>query len=534
MTDFLRCCFPSAQRVENDDKIKLVSAAALPGSMRARHNDKLKSSISHSLPQRPQPAILLAAAHPSNPYPYMRRRQSEDIQDRIEDQQLHQDGESTVAFSNRDRAHGHVLRDLHATLRHSKWAVSGSYAEALWGCSRSKRRDIVSIICQASSRATTKVWLTSQLLFTVSPADEDVLEYQGDTRGSAPISVRIRWVSDRELERLGSVEGTFKFREGHLQPVETITFVLLTLPALADNLALSWVKATDPRVRNDVATNLFAVLDRIVQLDFAVLGSGPLNAENNVHTMHKSFWLPFAAAHPEAPATFAKCGLPIPDSGRVITTQPPQQTMQMSPSSPLMPFERPDSFQKPRSVPAPPSAASREHGRSLTTPSSKPALSSKPPSSSRHRKSSSSSKTTRSSTTRSSSSSRSRSEVRVMNTDKIAASPRDQKYYRELKIPASPLLSPQRPVHPANILPPATEPRSRVSKLLGLKESAETVERRRREQLEQDREARRAADKFSAQVQRNRIRDREREWHTRKQAERMGSQEPRRKPGTSS
>ncbi|KAJ4397667.1 hypothetical protein N0V93_001900 [Gnomoniopsis smithogilvyi] len=482
MTDFFKCCFPSARQRCADDEIELVSAAALPGTRRRRHNTgNLRAEITA--------APTTVAVQPTEPYPY-RRRPSEDLQDLV-GTQAQKICNIDAAFNVFDRAHAHVLRDLDSALQHCRYAVSGSYAEALWGCPRAKRRNTVSIMCQSSSRKTIRVWLYSQSLFTISLIDENMLEYQGDLMGSEPISVRIRWVSDRELQRLPIIESNIRFREGPLEPVSEIRLVLLTLPALADNVAWSWVNARDQRAREDFAADLFSVLDRIVDLNFAHDGTGPLSAEGNVHILSKDFWIPFTKVYPYALELLAQCGAPIPDFA-VITSQPQaERDMHMS-----RPFLDPNSFQKPRLAPLPP-AVPRTHSRTVTAQSSvskRPSLSNLV-SSTKHRKSSSSSRPRHPSTT---------------------SKPRTRH--------PLPDLSPKRPVHPANIVHPVPETRSRFSALFGLKESSETLERRRREKLENDRAARRANEKLAAKIQRNRERDREREWHTRKQSERMGLQ----------
>lgn len=514
MADFFKLCFPRARKRSEDDEIELVSAAALPGTKRSQHEDRRKVNIS-----RPKPQGFTVASTPSiskNPYPYV-RRPSEYLQDLIVEE-TQEDMANDVAFSMVDRAHAHVLRDLNSALQHSSWAVSGSYAEALWACPRGKRRNILSIMCQSSSRDTTKVWLTSKSLFTVSTNDENVLQYRGDLMGAEPVFVRIRWVSDRKLQRLQTIESTFSYRESPFEPVKKVRIVLLSLPALADNLAWSWVQATERQARDEFAADLFSVLKRIIDLDFSLRGSGPLTVGDNSRIMRQDFWTPFTKAYPHAPSLFAQCGLPFP-SFDVVSSQPTKEK-NMKVARPAL---RLDSFQKPRSAPTP-LPPMRDHGRSLTRPSSptKQSSSSKALSSKR-KKPSSSSKTLRPSA-------KSKSKMRHLSKDEIHPALRKQRLYRELEIPVSPEPSPQRPVHPANILHSEPEPRSKFSALFGLKESPETVARRRQEQLENDRAARRASEKLAAKVQRNREREREREWLTRKQAEGMGLHEPPKKP----
>lgn len=508
MTDFFKCCFPSARDRREDDEFELVSAAVLMDIRHKRHNNRLT--------ERTMPQVH---THSSNPYSH-RRRPSEDLQDLVDNEAKH-DNTNEVSFRLFDRAHAHVLRDLNATLQHSLWAVSGSYAEALWACRRGDRRNIVSIMCQRSSRDTTKLWLTSQSLFAVSPNDENVLQYQGDLGGADPVAVRIRWVSDWELQRQQIIESTFNYRESPSAPVTTVRLLLLSLPALADNIAWSWVNARNRRARDDFAEDLFSVMDRIVDLDFAHEGSGPLSAEDNVRILSKEFWIPFTDAYPHALALFAQCGAPIPDFA-VVSTQPRiEQGMQMPPSA-----LRPDSFKKPRSAPVPP-LSSQDHGRSLTTPSpsSRPSSSSRstpyprPPSSSKHRNPFSIPTAKRPST-------RSDPKRQHVRKDEIQPVRKSQKPSCNRAIPISPEPSRPCPIHPANTIHPEPAVRSKLSALFGLSESPETMARRRQEQFENDRAARRASEKLAAKIQRNRERDREREWHTRKQAERMEIHEP--------
>lgn len=470
MADFFKCCFPHPRKPLIDDDIELVSAAALSGTKQRQHNA-----------QPPDTTMVSARAH-SGHHKSNRRRPSEDLQDLV-NAEVQQDGINDVPFNASDRAHAHLLRDLNSTLAHFQYAVCGSYAEALWGCQRGKRRNVVSIMCQSSSRKTIRVWLYSQTLFTVSANDENVLEYQGDVWGPEPLSVRFRWVSDHELQRLRIIESKIRYREGPSEPISDVRLVLLTLPALADNIAWSYINARDQRASEDFAADMFSVLQRIFDLGFVHEGTGPLIAEENVHVLSKEFWIPFTEAYPHALELFSRCGAPVSDF-TVISSQPQVELgIQRQPSA-----LRPNSFQKPRSAPAPP----LEQGRKHRTHCSSSQLSS-----SKHKKSSSSSTTKRSSA------------KAKANTQHLSPQP-----------------SPQRPVHPANTIHPRPELRSKFSALFGLKESPETLERRRQEKLENDRAARRASEKLAAKIQRNRERDREREWHTRKQSERMGLHEP--------
>lgn len=488
MADFFKCCFPSARKRRPDDQIELVSAAAVPGARRRHQND----------PRRPGNTSRPAPMRSGGTNQYRRRHPSEDLQDLVGNEGQ-QDYSSDTVFTMFDRAHAHVLRALDSSLQHFRYAVSGSYAEALWGCPGAKRRNIISIMCQSSSRKTIRVWLYSQSLFTVSLNDENMLEYQGDLMGAEPISVRIRWVSDRELQRLQIIESKIRFREGPFEPVLDTRLLLLTLPSLADNIAWSWINARDQRAREDFAAGMFSVLQRILSLDFAHDGTGPLSVEENVQILGKEFWIPFTMAYPHAPGLFAQCGAPILDFA-VVSSQPPSQIVVPGMSPPAL---RLDSFQKPRSAPQPHSV-SRSHRQRTTMPSSssKRPASSKQVYSAKHRKPASSSKT------------------------KHPSNKPKRKTRHSLPEPASP----QRPVHPANIIHPAPEPRSKFSTLFGLKESPETLERRRRENLENERAARRASEKLAAKIQRNRERDREREWHTSKQSKMQGFEDPWKNP----
>lgn len=477
MADFFKCCFPGFNNASNDDGIEFVSAVALTSTRQHHHRA-----------QHPDTTMVPAHTHSSHRRPD-RRRPSEDLQ-HIIDNEAQQDDINDVSFNALDRAHAHLLRDLDSSLAHFRYAVSGSYAEALWGCQRGKRRNTVSIMCQSSFRKTIRVWLYSQTLFTVSANDENVLEYQGDVRGAAPLSVRIRWVSDRELQRLRIIESKMRYREGPVEPVIDVRLVLLTLPALADNIAWSYINARDRRAREDFAADLFSILQRIVDLGFIHEGTGPLTAEENVHMLSKEFWIPFTEAYPHALELFVRCGALVPEFA--VIASPPQfeLNMQTQPSA-----LGPNSFQNPGLTPLTPlDQRQRRRHRTNSSPM-------KQEISSKHNKSSSSSNTKRSSA------------KSKANTQHL-----------------SPQSSPQRPVHPANIIQSQREPRSKFSALLGLKESPETLERRRQEKLENDRAARRASENLAAKIQRNRERDREREWHTRKQSERMSLQEPEKNP----
>lgn len=476
MADFFKCCLPGPRRPSIGDEVELVSAAALPGIRKSRHKAHM-----------PDTAMVPPPTQSADHGLYQSHRASQGLQANVENY-AQQNEINDVSFNAPDRAHAHLLRDLNAALGHFRYAVSGSYAEALWGCQRGKRRNIVSIMCQSSSRKTIRVWLYSQTLFTVSANDENVLQYQGDVRGAEPMSVRIRWVSDRELQRLQIIESKVRYREGPSEPVEHVRLVLLTLPALADNIARSYINARDKCAREDFAADLFSVLQRIVDLEFAHEGTGPLTAEENVHMLSKEFWIPFTKAYPHALELFARCGAPVPDFAVMASQPQAEPSMQSQPTALHL-----NSFHKSRSASLTP--LDRGH---------------------RHRNHSSSSKQVSTSKHKSSSSSK---------TKRFSANSKAKTQVH------SPEPSPQRPVHPANIIhQQEPETRSTFSILFGFKESPETVERRRQEKLENERAARRASEKLAAKIQRNRERDREREWHTRKQSERMGLHDPSKNP----
>lgn len=139
--------------------------------------------------------------------------------------------------------------------------------------------------------------------------------------GAEPVSIHIRWVPDRELERLHIVESKITYCEGPLEPMKEARLVLLTLPALADNIAWSWINTRDERAKDDFSADMFLVLERIIDLDFAQEEAGPLSVEENVHIMGKDFWIPFTKACPHAVARFAQCAAPIPNIAGV-SSQP--------------------------------------------------------------------------------------------------------------------------------------------------------------------------------------------------------------------
>lgn len=348
MSDFFKCCFPGARKLPTDDEVELVLAAVLTDRRQRHHNGHL-----------PDATMVPAHAHSSH-HKLNRRRPSESFH-HIVDNEAQRDDSNDVPFNGLDRAYAHLLRDLDSTLAHFKYAVSDSYAEALWGCQRGKRRSIVSIICQSSSRETMRVWLYSQTLFTVSANDENVLECQGDVGGAEPLSVRIRWVSDRELRRLRIIESKMRYREGPLEPVRHVRLVLLTLPALADNIAWSYMNARGQRAREDFAADLLSVLERIVDLEFVHEGTGPLSTEENVYMLSREFWIPFTSAYPHASELFARCGAPIPEFA-LVASQPQVELGMQTQLSGL----HPSSFPKSRSIPSSTLDQGRRH---RTTPS---------------------------------------------------------------------------------------------------------------------------------------------------------------------
>ncbi|KAK2598627.1 hypothetical protein N8I77_012023 [Diaporthe amygdali] len=286
------------------------------------------------------------------------RRQSADLNDMVSG-----DSEDGSMAHEYDHAWYEMLSSVHNALKHTRYSISGRMGMAVWGCANGAKTGL-SIVCPIESREAVKIWcISTSGRFSITQAEPDILTFQSPGSHHSPSRtwrIRIRWMPEYMFEAMPKVEMALRYDDGNPYAGEQVAEVnVLTLPALLNNCASAWVDhsrkqhASGSRLKG-IEEDIFSILERIVDLSFAEEGAGPLTeAECRIITGN-AFWLPFTQKHPDSPAMFALCGLPMP--------QPPT-TVQPAPNA-TMDYAFPGRFSNPR--PAPP-VPPKDKGRDLTS-----------------------------------------------------------------------------------------------------------------------------------------------------------------------
>lgn len=263
-----------------------------------------------------------------------------------------------------DRAWYEMLSSLHNALKHTRYSISGRMGMSVWGCANGAKSGL-SVICPIESREAVKIWcISTSGRFSITEAEPDILSFQSPGNPQTPSRtwrIRIRWLREATFEAMPKVEMALRYDDGNPYAGEQVAEVnVLTLPALLDNCAGAWVEharrhGEDRRLRG-IEDDVFSILERIMDLNFAEEGTGPLTEYECRHVIRSNFWTPFTKKHPHSPAMFALCGLPMPQPKSVTTIQP-------SPNADMV-YSEDRRFSNPR--PAPP-VPPKDNGRDLTT-----------------------------------------------------------------------------------------------------------------------------------------------------------------------
>lgn len=356
--DFLDCCLG---RRKKEETIELTPQSNTYGRKlmetlddKGRRNGARpsKGDISKPLPVNPpgRASLDLGKAH----------RPSADLSDLVGS-----DGEDTPAPHNYDRAWYEMLSSLHSALKHTRYSISGRMGMSVWGCANGAKSGL-SVVCPIESREAVKIWcISTSGRFSITEAEPDILTFQSPGTPQSPSRtwrIRIRWLREATFEAMPKLEMALRYDDGNPYAGEQVAFVnVLTLPALLDNCAGAWADhlrrhgSEDGRLRG-IEDDIFSILERIMDLNFAEEGTGPLTEYECRHVTRAAFWTPFTKKHPDSPAMFALCGLPMPQPKPIATAQPGLNAD--------MVYSNDRRFTNPR--PAPP-VPPKDNGRDLTT-----------------------------------------------------------------------------------------------------------------------------------------------------------------------
>lgn len=253
-----------------------------------------------------------------------------------------------------------MLTSVHNALSHTRYTISGRMGMSIWGCANGSRSGL-SIVCPVEAQEAIKIWaITTSGRFSITSSEPNILTFQSPSSHQSPSRtwrIRIRWVPEAVFIAMPKVEMALRYDDGNPYAGEQVSTVnVLTLPALLDNCAHAWAEysrkqASDHRLRG-LEEDILSILERIMDLNFAEEGAGPLTDTECRHVVSDAFWSAFTKKHPNSPAMFCHSGLPLP--------QPPT-TAQPGPSAGMV---YPDQlFSNPRPAPAVPP---KDKGRDLT------------------------------------------------------------------------------------------------------------------------------------------------------------------------
>lgn len=352
--DLIDCCLG---RRKEEETVDLTPRRNTYGQKLQKNLDNtggrsaLKADISKPLPMNPpgRASLDLGKAH----------RPSADLSDLVSSE-----SEDAPIPHNYDRAWYEMLNSVHNALKHTRYSISGRMGMSIYGCANGAKSGL-SVICPIESREAIKIWcISTSGRFSITESEPDILSFQSPGTPQSPSRtwrIRIRWLREATFEAMPKVEMALRYDDGNPYAGEQVAMVnVLTLPALLDNCAGAWLtehtgKNRESRRLRSIEADIFSILERIMDLNFVEEGTGPLTERECRHITRASFWTPFTKKHPDSPAMFALCGLPMPQPRQIATVQPaPNAGM-------VFPDDR--RFSDPR--PAPP-VPPKDKGRDLT------------------------------------------------------------------------------------------------------------------------------------------------------------------------
>lgn len=230
-----------------------------------------------------------------------------------------------------NRAWYEMLNSVHNALKHTRYSISGRMGMTVWGCANGAKSGL-SVICPIESREAVKIWcISTSGRFSITEAEPDILSFQSPGTPQSPSRtwrIRIRWLREATFDAMPKVEMALRYDDGNPYAGEQVAMVnVLTLPALLDNCAGAWLdeharRRGEGRRLKGIEEDVFSILERIMDLNFDEEGTGPLTEFECRHVTRADFWKPFTKKHPDSPAMFALCGLPMPQPRQIATKQP--------------------------------------------------------------------------------------------------------------------------------------------------------------------------------------------------------------------
>lgn len=363
-THLVECCLG---RRKKEETIELIPRSNTYGQQLMNNlNNKgqrngarlSQGDTSKPLPVNPPGRASLDLGRPNRP--------SADLSDLVGS-----DDEDASVPHKYDRAWYEMLSSVHGALKHTRYSISGRMGMSVWGCSNGATSGL-SVVCPAESREAVRIWcISTSGRFSITESEPDILSFQSPGTPQSPSRtwrIRVRWLREATFEAMPKVEMALRYDDGNPYAGEQVALVnVLSLPALLDNCAGAWAEqaarvggdGTGDRRLKGIEDDVFSILERIVDLNFSEEGAGPLTEHECRHVIRDNFWVPFTRKHPDSPAMFAMCGLPLPGKQK----QKHPTTAQPAPSA-GMSYPEDTRFSNPRPAPSVPP---KDKARDLTT-----------------------------------------------------------------------------------------------------------------------------------------------------------------------
>ncbi|KAK3335896.1 hypothetical protein B0T19DRAFT_453106 [Cercophora scortea] len=200
-----------------------------------------------------------------------------------------------------------MLDRIDRSLGHTRYVVGGLAALAVWGFAEDFPSHIT-IHCPEGDVGNIRTWARTSgwVLYSNSP---DTLGLPTSDRSIRTVSIKC--VSEERFAQMDSMSPASVMVCGP-EMIETHANVL-TLPALLDQFSGLYTdimaRSANPDEEGPLARSTARLILWILRrLDYRLSGE-TFMAEDVPRVVDQSFWVPFTARHPEAPALFGCCGL---------------------------------------------------------------------------------------------------------------------------------------------------------------------------------------------------------------------------------
>ncbi|KAK3694462.1 hypothetical protein B0T22DRAFT_437543 [Podospora appendiculata] len=202
-----------------------------------------------------------------------------------------------------------VLDRINCCFGHTRYVVGGLAALAAWGFAEDFPTH-VTIHCPAGDMEILRTWASASG-WVLHPKSRDMLGVPTSDRSVRTVSIKC--VSEEAFAHMRSISAAFA-REYFGAGIMDTNAHILTLPALLDQFSGLYadVLARSSRAAEDDGPLARSTARLIVWILRRLDNGGwdkPLMAQDVPRVVDLSFWVPFTARYPEAPALFASCGL---------------------------------------------------------------------------------------------------------------------------------------------------------------------------------------------------------------------------------